>query len=99
MQVDRPTQSEWEETLVPGLGRIRDVREGPDGYIYLAVEGGTGTTTLIVRLEPATSTNLTVEPSVWIYRLRVKGRTRFPTLVPATPPCGRVGSTASGTIL
>ena len=56
MQVDRPSQSALEETLVPGLGRIRDVREGPDGYIYLAVEGRTGTTP-IVRLEPATATN------------------------------------------
>ena len=23
------------ETLVPGMGRIRDVRQGPDGFIYL----------------------------------------------------------------
>lgn len=38
-----------EETLVKGLGRVRDVRQGPDGYIYLADE----TNGKIVRLEPA----------------------------------------------
>ena len=57
MQVDRPSQSEWEETLLPGLGRIRDVREGPDGYIYLAVEDRAGAQTPIIRLEPATPSN------------------------------------------
>lgn len=40
------------ETLVQRQGRIRDVREGPDGYIYLAVESRSGTSP-IVRLEPA----------------------------------------------
>lgn len=42
-----------EETLLRGtVGRIRDVRQGPDGFIYLALDrsGGPGT---IVRLEPA----------------------------------------------
>ena len=57
MQVDRPLQSEWEETLLPGLGRIRDVREGPDGYIYIAVSDRAGAPTPIIRLEPATPTN------------------------------------------
>lgn len=41
-----------EETLLRGaIGRIRDVRQGPDGFIYLALDrdGGPGT---IVRLEP-----------------------------------------------
>jgi len=41
-----------EETLLRGVvGRIRDVRQGPDGFIYLALDrdGGPGT---IVRLEP-----------------------------------------------
>lgn len=42
-----------EETLVDGLGRIRDVRQGPDGYIYLAVDDRSGEPTAIVRLEPA----------------------------------------------
>ena len=43
-----------EETLLEGvLGRIRDVRQGPDGFIYLALEGPEGKPmTRIVRLEP-----------------------------------------------
>lgn len=40
-----------EETLVKGLGRIRDIRQGPDGYIYLAIDGDAGPQS-IVRLEP-----------------------------------------------
>ena len=44
---------EQEETLMQGIGRIRDVREGPDGYIYVAIEGRDGALTPIVRLEPA----------------------------------------------
>jgi len=44
---------EREETLVQGIGRIRDVRQGPDGYIYLAIEDEDGALTPIVRLEPA----------------------------------------------
>ena len=49
--VDRPGRIEQEETLGYGIGRVRDVRQGPDGYIYLAVEerGGPGR---VVRLEP-----------------------------------------------
>ena len=42
-----------EETLVQGMGRIRDVRQGPDGYIYLAIDDQRGGRTPIVRLEPA----------------------------------------------
>lgn len=47
-----------EETLAYGMGRIRDVRQGPDGYIYLAISDGNGggrgnfNTTAVVRLEP-----------------------------------------------
>jgi glucose/arabinose dehydrogenase len=41
-----------EETLVQRLGRIRDVRQGPDGYIYLAMDNRQGRPTAIVRLEP-----------------------------------------------
>ena len=41
-----------EETLFFGQGRIRDVRQGPDGHIYLAVDGRDETTS-IVRIEPA----------------------------------------------
>ncbi|MEX2601860.1 MAG: PQQ-dependent sugar dehydrogenase [Balneolaceae bacterium] len=42
-----------EEVLLPGEYRIRDVREGPDGYIYLAIDDRGGEATPIVRLEPA----------------------------------------------
>jgi len=39
--------------LMLGFGRVRDIREGPDGYIYVAIDGRTlGTTTPIVRIEP-----------------------------------------------
>lgn len=42
-----------EETLAYDMGRIRDVRQGPDGYIYLAISHRTGDEeTPIVRLEP-----------------------------------------------
>lgn len=41
------------ETLAQRMGRIRDVRQGPDGYIYLVIEGRGGVLTPIVRLEPA----------------------------------------------
>jgi aldose sugar dehydrogenase len=27
-----------QERLVEGLGRVRNVKQGPDGYIYVAVE-------------------------------------------------------------
>jgi len=42
-----------EETLAYGMGRIRDVRQGPDGYIYLAISDRGGEPTSVVRLEPA----------------------------------------------
>lgn len=42
-----------EETLVPRLGRVRDVRQGPDGYIYLALDDRQGGPSALVRLEPA----------------------------------------------
>jgi glucose/arabinose dehydrogenase len=41
-----------EETLLQGLGRIRDVRQGPDGYIYLAIDHREAEPTAVVRLEP-----------------------------------------------
>jgi glucose/arabinose dehydrogenase len=41
-----------EETLVQRMGRIRDVRQGPDGYIYLAIDGENDEPTPILRLEP-----------------------------------------------
>ena len=42
-----------EETLLPGMGRIRDIRQGPDGFIYIAIEDRRGGRTPIIRLEPA----------------------------------------------
>jgi glucose/arabinose dehydrogenase len=41
-----------EETLVRGMARIRDVRQGPDGLIYLAIDDE-GRKPSVVRLEPA----------------------------------------------
>lgn len=46
-----------EEVLLPGIGRVRDVRQGPDGYLYLAVEARDGVLTPIVRLEPVATRN------------------------------------------
>ncbi|MDP2959155.1 MAG: PQQ-dependent sugar dehydrogenase [Longimicrobiales bacterium] len=43
------------EQLYQRKGRIRDVRQGPDGFIYLAIEDSRGGPTPIVRLEPAGS--------------------------------------------
>ncbi len=43
-----------EETLVHRMGRVRDVRQGLDGYIYVAIDGAErGNKTPIYRLEPA----------------------------------------------
>ena len=42
-----------EEPLFQRMGRIRDVRQGPDGYIYLAIEDRRGAPTGVVRIEPA----------------------------------------------
>ena len=42
-----------EETILQGLGRVRDVRQGPDGLIYVAIEDRGGEPTNIIRLEPA----------------------------------------------
>ena len=44
------------ETLLRGeIGRIRDVRQGPDGLIYLAIDSRGPALTPIVRLEPVDS--------------------------------------------
>ena len=40
------------ETLLQGLGRIRDIRQSPDGYIYVAIDGR-AQPSAVVRLEPA----------------------------------------------
>lgn len=42
-----------EEQLLTRRGRIRDVRQGPDGFIYVAIEDRMGAPTSILRLEPA----------------------------------------------
>jgi len=46
-----------EETLLQDMGRIREVQQGPDGFLYLAVDGGArwedGPPTSILRVEPA----------------------------------------------
>ena len=40
------------ETLLRGMGRVRDIRQGPDGFIYVALDSREGNETPIVRLEP-----------------------------------------------
>jgi glucose/arabinose dehydrogenase len=45
-----------EETMLLGMARIRDVAQGPDGLIYLAMDNRNGDPLTVVRLEPA-STN------------------------------------------
>lgn len=41
-----------EETVAYGLGRVRDIRQGPDGYIYIALSDRNAGETRVVRLEP-----------------------------------------------
>jgi glucose/arabinose dehydrogenase len=41
-----------EETLVQQRGRIRDIRQGPDGFIYLVTDDREGKATPILRIEP-----------------------------------------------
>lgn len=43
------------ETLLQGIGRVRAITQGPDGFIYVAIETRDGTPTPIVRLEPTDS--------------------------------------------
>lgn len=45
-------RAEVVEVLARRQGRIRDVRQGPDGFIYLAIDHRQGGPTPIVRLEP-----------------------------------------------
>ena len=47
-----------EETLVQRMGRIRDVRQSPDGYIYLVTDDRGGKPTPVYRLEPVERTTL-----------------------------------------
>lgn len=39
-----------QERLLEGVGRVRDVRQGPDGYLYLLIDAADGR---LLRLEPA----------------------------------------------
>ncbi len=39
-----------EERLLTGIGRVRDVRVGPDGYVYLLTDAKDGR---LLRVEPA----------------------------------------------
>jgi glucose/arabinose dehydrogenase len=41
------------DILVRRRGRIRDVRQGPDGFLYLAIDNQQGQPTPILRIEPA----------------------------------------------
>ncbi len=41
-----------EEILLRGQGRVRDVRVGPDGFVYVAIDHRDGEGTPILRLEP-----------------------------------------------
>ena len=41
-----------EETILQGMGRVRDIRQGPDGYVYVAIEDRQGAPTAVVRIEP-----------------------------------------------
>jgi len=41
-----------EETILQGMGRVRDIRQGPDGLIYVAIEDRDGAPTSVIRLEP-----------------------------------------------
>lgn len=50
------TQLLNEEVLLPGEYRIRDIRQGPDGYVYIATDHRGGELTPIIRLVPATDT-------------------------------------------
>jgi glucose/arabinose dehydrogenase len=45
-----------EERLAQQMGRIRDVRQSPDGYIYLVTDVRDGKPTPLYRLEPVAST-------------------------------------------
>jgi glucose/arabinose dehydrogenase len=40
------------ETVLQGIGRIRDVRVGPEGYVYLAIDNRDGKSSPVLRLEP-----------------------------------------------
>lgn len=55
--VHQPSQAERREPLLRQLGvRIRDVKQGPDGYLYVATElvsAGSAPDGTVLRIEPA----------------------------------------------
>jgi glucose/arabinose dehydrogenase len=56
MAFNQPSQAERRESLlIPLLERIRDVQQGPDGYLYVATErasGGNASDGAVLRIEP-----------------------------------------------
>ena len=42
-----------DEVILKGRGRIRDVASGPDGFIYLLLNGGSPRKGKVVRMVPA----------------------------------------------
>jgi glucose/arabinose dehydrogenase len=54
---NQPSQAERREPLLVPLDiRVRDVRQGPDGFIYVATEGAIRGDTpdgMVLRIEPA----------------------------------------------
>ena len=50
LELDGDRVSREERLLQREVGRIRDVREGPDGRIYIAIDANEGA---ILRLDPA----------------------------------------------
>lgn len=56
MRVDRMTLDgrtiTGRETVAANVGRVRDLRQGPDGFIYLAIEDRDAKPTAVVRMEP-----------------------------------------------
>ena len=50
LEIERERVVKEERMLAGVLGRIRDVRNGPDGYIYLLTDETNG---VVARLEPA----------------------------------------------
>jgi glucose/arabinose dehydrogenase len=47
-----------EEALMPNMGRVRDVKQGPDGFIYIVTDNREGMPTPVFRLEPVARTAL-----------------------------------------
>ena len=50
LELDREEVVNEERLLIGAFGRIRDVREGPDGFLYLLTDDRDGK---LIRLEPS----------------------------------------------